>query len=99
LNKILSIISAAILGITIMLLPILIVAPTYQYNQPRAASSEKLSDGSNEEVKSAQAVGESEVEAMAFPTSLVHAGVIAIAGLIVALAISFYSKKKLWVSV
>jgi len=95
LNKMMSIVSAAILGVTIMVLPILVVAPTYQYHEAETMSSEKLSESLNEEVKAAKAVGESDVGALVFPSSLIYAGFVMILGLVAAFGISYYAKKRL----
>lgn len=87
-NKIISIISATILGITIMLLPILVFTPTQ--NGPPEASLTYL----NERAKAAQTLGKSDIGAVAFPSSFIQAGLVVIIGLIIALSISLYIKKR-----
>jgi len=94
LNKTVSMISATILGVTIMLLPVLLVRPSFQYDQPQPASSESLSNDLTEEVKGAQVEGKSDVGAVAFPSSLIHAALVTLLGFVAALGISSYAKRK-----
>lgn len=102
LNRITSIVSAAALGIVIMLLPILAVTPTtqptFQSDQPQVPSAEEegvrgLIDLS-EEVRAAETLGKSDVGAVAFPSSFIYAGLVVVLGLIVAFGTSLYAKRR-----
>lgn len=91
-KRLISVVLAVVLGITVMVLPILLVTPSYQYGEA-ATSTEKLSVEPKEETRAAQAVGGSNVVATVFPT-FTQAGLVVIAGLIIAFGISLYVKKK-----
>lgn len=88
-NKIISIISAAVLGITFMLLPVLLFTPTFQYSQPETSLIDL-----NERITAIQTSGKSDIGAVAFPSSVIHAVIIGILGLVIALSTSLYIKKK-----
>jgi len=89
LDRTISIVIATILGIIIMLLPILALTPTHQYSQTQA-----LSIDLSEKVRAAQTLGKSEMGAVAFPSSVTHAGFVLILGFITALGTSLYVKKE-----
>lgn len=91
-NRVIFVVLAGILGITMMVLPILLLTPTYQYGE--APSTEKLSVESKEETGAPQATGEPDVMATLFPSSLTQAGLVVILGLIIAFGASLYVRKK-----
>lgn len=94
-NKMIPIVSATVLGITIMLLPILLVTPAYWDKQLEVTSTESFSTDLNEKVRTAQTAGKSDIGALAFPSSIIHAGLVVILGLIIAFSTSLlYIKKK-----
>ena len=83
-----SILSATVLGITIMLLPILAFTPTLN------GSSEVFSTDLIERFSNAQTLGKSDVGGVLFPSSVTHVGLVVIIGLIIALSTYFYTKKR-----
>lgn len=94
-KKIISIVSAAMLGVIVMIIPILVVTPIYQHQEAElAASEERFQTELDEEVKAAQALGKADVGAAAYPSSLIQAGILVILGLIVAFGTSLFIKKR-----
>lgn len=87
------IVIATIMGITIMLLPILALTPSRQFSQAQA-----LSFDLGEKVRAAQTLGKSDTGAVAFPSSLIHAGLVLIIGLIVASSTSLYVRGEILAS-
>jgi len=84
-----AIISAAILGVAMMLLTFLLFTPAYQVTR-----TERFSTDSDEEVKAAQTMGISDVGIVTFPSSLIHAGLVIIFGLLIAFGTSLCTKKR-----
>ena len=92
-DRTIPIVIATILGIIIMLLPILALTPTHQYSQTQA-----LSIHLSEKVRAAQTLGKSDTGAVAFPSSLIHAGLVLITGLFVASSTSLYVRREILAS-
>ena len=92
-DRMISIVIATILGIIVMLLPILALTPTRQFSQ-----AEALSIDLSEKVRAAQTLGKSDTGAVALPSSLIHAGLVLISGLIVASSTSLYVRREILAS-
>jgi len=82
------ILSAAVLGVMIMLLPILVFTPTLN------GSSGVFSTDVVDMFSAAQTLGKSDVGGVSFPSSVTHVGLVVIIGLIIALSTYFYIKKR-----
>jgi len=88
-KKIVSIISATILGMALMFLSILVFTPTIHWrDQPEVSSMD-----SNEMFKGPQTTGKSDLGA-AFPSSLLHAGLVAMLSFLIALSTCLIIRKK-----
>lgn len=72
-----------------MLLAFLLVAPTDQ-----VIPTGEVSPNFRDEVQAAQALGRSDVGAVAFPSSLIYAGLIVVLSLIVAFSASLWIKRR-----
>jgi ABC-type spermidine/putrescine transport system permease subunit I len=84
-----SVISATMLGVMIMLLPILVLTPTYQYSTPEAILAK-----SNERFGDAQTLDEPDLGTVVFHSSVIQAGLVVFIGLITALGTSLYIKRR-----
>jgi hypothetical protein len=88
LKKLLSFTSAVILGLVIMLLPIMILTPE-STDQPEVFSMDLTG-----RLSTAQTLGESDVGAVPFPSSMIYVGALTLVGVLIASATYVYVKKR-----
>jgi len=100
LNKVISTLSAIILGAVIMGLPLLVTTQMYQQEQHPVAptGSERLSTDFKDEAKATQTYEKQEASRTGISgiilSNIPYAGLIITLGFIVALTVSFYVKRK-----
>lgn len=87
-KKIVTLFSAVILGMIIMLLPIMVVTPD-QTDQPEVFPMDLTG-----RLNAVQTLGKSDVGAIPFPSSVIHVGSLTLISVIIAFGTYLYVKKR-----
>lgn len=100
-NKVISVLSAVFLGVLVMAFPLLLIAPVYQHSQTEVAPAggEALATDLKEENNATEAYRESEALGREMGgimlSNITYVGLIVTFGVLVALGVSLYAKKKI----